>query len=78
MAFFSTKDEITIGGYTAGNADLRDVVGDLRKPIGELAADKTAYGFLPKNILEDVDIFDLGTLSPGEYSIDVDEYDCDY
>jgi len=84
MAFFSILDEKYGGTFSAEDAgfyDLADSLFDAFKAKGQLVKDQYAYGELTANLsffLKDVDFYDFGILSTGNYSVDVDDYTWDF
>ena len=83
MAYTSNNDEKEFYGstFSAGQLDFQENIFDGLSPYGELAPNSTAYGELTSanaSLYTDVDIFSLGTLSSGTYSIDVDDHTWDW
>ena len=79
MAYYQTYDEATYGGVYANNA------GDIDAPnaINEnfvLSEGSVGYGATISSYgyFGDTDVYSLGTLSPGNYSLDVSGYNWDY
>ena len=77
MAYVSTFDER--GSYWEGlNADDRDAPSNLNNYY-VLAQDMPGFGNLTDDyVLGDQDVYSLGVLSTGEYSVDVDGYTWDF
>lgn len=85
MAYSTSIDERYIGltSYTAGSLDVRDSFFDSSSIFGQSVQGTYTYGELSYyrdafGLLKDVDIYDLGTLSIGTYSIDVDDFTWDF
>ena len=84
MAFFSILDEKYGGIFSAEDAgfyDVADSLFDSFKAKGQLVKDQYAYGELTANLsflLKDVDFYDFGILSTGNYTVDVDDYTWDF
>ncbi|MDB4091699.1 FG-GAP-like repeat-containing protein [bacterium] len=78
MAYVKTIDERYYGGflqYYAGDLDAPSILNG----IAVLADGSTGYGFLTDAYsLGDIDIYSLGILDAGYYSVDVDGYSWDY
>ena len=86
MAYSTRIDEryyIGLTSYTAGSLDVNDSFYDSSSVFGQLVQGTFAYGELTYNngalgLFKDVDIYDLGILSTGYYSIDVDDFTWDF
>ena len=78
MAYARTFDERYYGGflqYDAGTLDAPSILNE----VTVLADGSTGYGFLTDAYtLGDIDIYSLGILDAGYYSVDVDGYTWDY
>ena len=78
MTYVTTFDERYYGGYypyAAGDLDAPSVLNE----VAVLADGSTGYGFLTDAyVLGDIDVYSLGTLDVGYYSVDVDGYLWDY
>ena len=80
MAYANTVDERYNGGYVqypAGTLELREISNS-----GAVLASgswNAGYGTLiDEGVLRDIDVYSLGILAPGEYTVDVDEYTWDF
>ena len=73
MAYQYTVDERTAGGfytYPAGDYDA----SNLLNTVFVIAENNLAYGTLVDDYTTaDIDVYSLGTLSPGIYEVDVDD-----
>ena len=78
MAYVKTLDERYNGGflqYDAGTLDAPSILNE----VAVLADGSTGYGFLTDAYtLGDIDIYSLGILDAGYYSVDVDGYSWDF
>ena len=79
MAYSVTYDERTYGGYISGSAGSRDAPNDLNT-LYVLAEGSVGFGALiqPDFYQADLDVYHLGNLGPGNYTLDVDGYNWDY
>jgi Ca2+-binding RTX toxin-like protein len=78
MAYSSTFDERYAGGLISNDADDYDAYSNLNT-TWRLAEGDVGYGNLTDAyITADRDIYSLGVLSAGHYSIDVDQYSWDF
>ena len=85
MPYYLNQDERFVNGiqYTAGFLDVKDGFIDTLTPSGKLSEGQIAYGELTEansslTSLYDVDIYDLGLLGAGQYTIDVDDFTWDF
>ena len=80
MAYSNTVDERYIGGYIAYGAGTYDAPSSIYSTLYTLAPDKVGYGFAAEysDFSQDKDVYALGSLSPGYYSVDVDKTDWDW
>ena len=78
MAYLSTIDERYGGGLISQNAGVYDA-SNLLNDVFTLAEGVTGYGFsTDAYTFGDSDVYSLGILAPGAYSVDVDSYTWDF
>ena len=78
MAWVSTVDERYAGGYLSTPVNTYDAPSSIYSTNYRLAEGKWAYGNLAESFLRDDDVYSLGSLSSGYYTLDVDEWTWDY
>ena len=74
MAYVLTVDEKEFG-YSAGDLDAGS---SFIHTNAKLAEGTWGYGFTESGYPKDVDVYALGSLEPGYYSVDVDKHTWDY
>ena len=78
MVWVSTVDERYAGGYLSTPVNTYDAPSSIYSTNFRLAEGKWAYGNLAESFLRDNDVYSLGSLSSGYYTLDVDEWTWDY
>jgi len=82
MAYSSTIDERYAGGYlqySAGDLDASNLLNGVFVIAESSVYNSTAYGLLADYYTTaDIDVYSLGVLNTGYYTIDVDNYTWDY
>ena len=78
MAWVSTVDERYAGGYLSSPVNTNDAPSSVYNTTYRLAEGKWAYGNLAESFLRDEDVYSLGSLSSGYYSLDVEKWTWDY
>ena len=82
MAYSSTTDERYLSGYISYSASTNDASDSIYSGYGIIAANSLAYGELSQSYASylgrDTDIYSMGVLDAGTYSVDVDDYSWDF
>lgn len=77
MSYSSTQSERVNFSATAGSYDAPDYYPDNTYVLAE-GISNTGYGALVTYSLSDVDVYNLGVLVPGNYTVSVDGHTWDY
>ena len=82
MAYSSNYDERYLDGYISYYAGTYDLSDSIYSGYGAIAANSLAYGELSQTFASylgrDTDIYSMGVLSHGTYTVNVDDHTWDF